>query len=157
MAVSNLAGLLIQSFDAGRGTLSNTLLHSLKHEQQDVTETLRFDSPIHNTRRIATEDIDQNIKKGQSILIVLASANRDEKQFLHADTYDSSRSNNSTLLTFGAGAHACLAKQLSVNMATEALNFLFTTYPNTRLIQQGIEYEPLINARLPKQLLISLQ
>lgn len=155
--VSNLAGLLIQSFDAGRGTLSNTLLHSLQQAQHDVIETLRFDSPIHHTRRIATEDIDHNIKKGQSILIVLAAANRDEQQFINAGTYNIHRNNNSALLTFGVGAHACLAKQLTINMATEALAFLFTTYPDTKLLQKEIEYEPLVNARLLKHLLISLQ
>lgn len=155
--ISNLAGLLIQSFDAGRGTLSNTLLHSLQQEQHDVVETLRFDSPIHHTRRIAAEDIDHNIKKGQLILVVLAAANRDEKRFINADTYTPRRTNNTDLLTFGAGAHACLAKQLTINMAREALAFLFATYPSINLLQEEIEYEPLVNARLPKQLLISLQ
>jgi len=155
--ISNLAGLLIQSYDAGRGTLTNTLLHGLQQEKHDVIETLRFDSPIHNTRRIAVEDIDHNIKKGQLILIVLAAANRDEKRFRDAGTYNINRSNNTDLLTFGAGAHACLAKQLTINMATEALAFLFDTYPNITLLQKEVEYEPLVNARLVKQLLISLQ
>jgi hypothetical protein len=63
LCVSNLTGLLIQSVDAGRGLLSNTLLHFLCNEQfprdnhylqKSVVETLRFDSPIHNTRRVAT-------------------------------------------------------------------------------------------------------
>jgi cytochrome P450 len=156
-AISNLAGLLIQSFDAGRGTLSNTLLHSFQQDYHNVTETLRFDSPIHNTRRIAAEDINQHIKKGQSILLVLAAANRDELQFADAGTYNSNRSNNHELLTFGLGAHACIAKQLSVNMATAALEYLFTVYPDIKLLQKDIEYEPLVNARLCKQLLISLQ
>lgn len=155
--ISNLAGLLIQSFDAGRGTLGNTLLQGFQQEHHCVTETLRFDPPVHNTRRIATEDISTSIKKGQSILIVLAAANRDEKHFENAGTYNSRRNNNHELLTFGVGAHACIAKQLSVSMATTALDYLFTTYPSVKLLQKEIEYEALVNARLPKQLLISLQ
>ena len=154
-AISNLAGLLIQSFDAGRGTLSNTLLHSFQQKYHHIIETLRFDSPIHNTRRIAAEDINQHIKKGQSILLVLAAANRDEQQFADAGTYN--RNNNNELLTFGVGAHACIARHLSVSMATEALEYLYTAHPSAKLLQKHIEYEPLVNARLCKQLLISLQ
>ena len=78
-------------------------------------------------------------------------------RFTNADTYNIRRCNNTDLLTFGAGAHACLAKQLTINMAGEALAFLFATYPSVKLLQKEIEYEPLVNARLPKQLLISLQ
>ena len=58
--VANLIGLLIQSYDAGRGILSNALLQAVtqrerNHTEALVLETLRFDPPIHNTRRILVE------------------------------------------------------------------------------------------------------
>ncbi len=89
--VCNLVGLFIQCYDAGRGLLCNTLLSFVRthdnpglkdifYYKRLVTETLRFDPPVHNTRRIAVKDIligGQLIKAGQSILIVIGAANLD--------------------------------------------------------------------------------
>jgi cytochrome P450 len=159
LCISNLTGLIIQSFDAGRGLLSNALFNFQDKDpvQKSVIETLRFDSPIHNTRRIAGEDIiidNHKIEKGQSILVVLAAANWDEQQFKDPGSYNIERNNNTSALTFGYGMHMCLAKQLSINMATEALQFLSSN--KVSILQTQVEYEPLINARLPKELQISI-
>ena len=170
--VSNLLGLLIQSYDAGRGILSNALLPLLRrrnhpsawHQKkrylaQSVTETLRFDSPIHNTGRVLTEDMivdETELSKGQRVLLVLASANRDSRQFTHPHRYDVTRSNNGDLLTFGAGIHQCLAKHFSIELAISALGWLFENYPLVRLLEAEIDHEPMINARLPRQILLSL-
>lgn len=157
--ISNLTGLLIQSYDAGRGALSNALLHYLQRgDQSSVTETLRFDPPIHHTKRIAAEDMwigGKQIRKGEMMLLMLAAANRDEQQFLDAGVYDSKRNNNDTLLTFGTGAHACISRHFSINMATDTLAYMKKSYKNISLLSQELDYEPLANARLLKQLLIS--
>jgi len=168
--ISNLIGLFIQSYDAGRGLLSNTLLHCFSEKknlnkadkiqiQKLVVETLRFDPPIHNTRRIAANDILLNdiiIKKDETILLVLASANRDSKQFEKPRLFNIERKNNHEHLTFGTGGHMCLAKHFSINLATEVLYYLFQNFENIAILDQEIEYEPLINARLPKAIWISL-
>jgi cytochrome P450 len=91
LCVSNLIGLMIQSYDAGRGLLSNSLMQALFHTDsaeinlndnnyftRSVLETLRFDPPVHNTRRILADDIfinEQLLKKGETILVVPAAAN----------------------------------------------------------------------------------
>ncbi|MRX38454.1 cytochrome P450 [Flavobacterium sp. LC2016-23] len=170
MGVSNLIGLFIQSYDAGRGLLSNSLLQILSKEnlpenktekgliQKMVLETLRFDPPIQNTRRMATEDIPLNkitIKKNDSILIVLAAANRDPLQFINAMNFDIERNNNHEHLTFGSGGHMCVAKHFSVHITTETLYYLFRNF-NIVLSGNEITYEPLINVRLPKAIWISL-
>jgi len=136
ITVSNFIGLCIQSFDAGRGILSNSLLQIMGYNtflnkmeiEKAVIENLRFDPPIHNTRRIAVADFyigESQIKKGNLILIVLASANRDFKKFKNAMAFDIDRVNNHENLTFGIGGHMCLAKHFSIHLATEALWFLF--------------------------------
>lgn len=168
--VCNLMGLFIQSYDATRGLLSNSLLQILssknfyKNEfdkiwiQKMVTETLRFDPPIHNTRRIAIADIRLNrvtIRKNDPILIVLAAANRDPKQFENPMNFDIDRDNNQEHLTFGKGGHMCLAKHFSVNLATDTLYYLLRNY-NVSVLENQIEYEPMINARLPKAIWISV-
>lgn len=168
VAVSNFLGLCIQSFDAGRGILSNSLLQIIQHItflnkteiEKSVIETLRFDPPIHNTRRIATDDFyigEGQIKKGDSILIVLASANRDPKKFENEMDFSIDRMNNNENLTFGLGGHMCLAKYFSIHLATEALWFLFQNNKTISLQENQIQYEPLINARLPKNIWISIQ
>jgi cytochrome P450 len=168
IVVSNLIGLFIQSFDAGRGILSNSLLQILNNKtfsdkieiQKSVIETLRFDPSIHNTRRIAAEDFhigESLIKKNDSILIVLASANHDPEKFENAINFDIERSNNAENLTFGIGGHMCLAKHFSIHLATEALWFLFDEYKSIKLLENNIQYEPMINARLPKNIWISIQ
>jgi cytochrome P450 len=168
IAISNFIGLCIQSFDAGRGILSNSLLQIILHKtfsnriaiEKSVIETLRFDPPIHNTRRIAVEDFrigESLIKKGDLILIVLASANRDPQKFQNALNFDIQRINNTENLTFGIGGHICLAKYFSVHLATEALLYLFQNYQSISLLENQIQYESLINARLPKEIWISIQ
>lgn len=168
ISISNLIGLFIQSFDAGRGILSNSLLQILDHKpfsskteiEKLVIETLRFDPPIHNTRRIAVEDISigkSQIKKNDSILVVLASANRDPKKFENESNFDMERNNNAENLTFGIGGHMCLAKHFSIHLAAEALWFLFNEFKSVKILENNIQYEPMINARLPKTIWISLQ
>lgn len=168
MCISNLIGLFIQSYDAGRGILSNSLLQILRNKtfttkleiEKSVVETLRFDPPIHNTRRIAGANIAISkslIKKNDSILIVLASANRDPEKFENETDFDIERNTNNENLTFGIGGHMCLAKYFSIHLATEALWFLFDQYKTVQILENTIEYEPVINARLPKEIWISLQ
>ncbi|UWX60467.1 cytochrome P450 [Chryseobacterium oranimense] len=170
-AVTNLIGLFIQSYDASRGVLSNSLLQVLKLNRQSskissdenyleniIIETLRFDPPIHNTRRIAVEDIVLNnsvIKKGDLIFLVLASANRDPQKFENPKIFDVKRPNNNENLTFGLGSHNCVAKHFSINLTVKCLAYLFENYKNVKLLDDQILYEPIVNARLPKQILIS--
>lgn len=173
VSVSNLIGLLIQSYDAGRGILSNSLLQIINNPnliyknninktlmQKMVIETLRFDPPIHNTRRVAITDIALGktvIKKNEILLLVLAAANRDPKKFDNALSFDIERINNNENLTFGIGSHMCLAKYFSIHLTTEALFYLLNNYKTITSLENNIQYEPLINARLPKNIWISIQ
>jgi cytochrome P450 len=167
--VSNCIGLFIQSYDAGRGLLSNCLLQLLKkdnmytgnkeHLTNLVTETLRYDPPVHNTRRVAGMDLQLNditIRKGNHLLIVLAAANRDPRHFDEPNRFDAHRINNHEHLTFGAGGHHCIAKHFAVALAIECFAFVFERYSNIQLTDHCIQYEPLVNVRLPKSILISL-
>jgi cytochrome P450 len=172
LCVSNLSGLMMQGYDACRGLLSNPLLQYLnnrklyQHISNDkeqlnkfIIETLRYDPPVHNTRRIVAEIIrlgNNEIKKGETILVVLAAANRDEQHFANAGIFDTERNNNTEHLTFGAGAHACIASLFATQMATETLFSLLNSYSNINLLSADIEYEAIINGRLPKNIIISL-
>jgi cytochrome P450 len=168
--IVNLIGLLIQSVDAGRGLLANALLQVLQHVpsgdrglpalQRAVMETLRFDPPIHNTRRVAlrhTTLCGETIRRGEAVLVVLAAANRDACVFSNADRFDHARSDGDTHLTFGAGIHECVARHLSMQMAAEALSCLFAGGETVNLSDAYHEVEAAVNARLVKRMEIVLE
>jgi cytochrome P450 len=167
--VCNLIGLFIQCYDAGGGVLTNTLLSLVYYHRNQkpnltdikkmVIETLRFDPPVHNTRRVAIKEIligGQLIKAGQSILIVMAAANLDACIFKEPDLYNPERGNNEQHLTFGIGAHNCLAKYLTIDMAAETCSFLTEKYKHISVLQHELRYEPRLNVRLVKELMINL-
>lgn len=165
----NLIGLLIQSVDAGRGLLGNAMLQALRHLAADakpdrqtceqlVVETLRFDSPIHNTRRIMADDMrlgGQVLQRGDAVLVVMAAANRDPAVFERPAQFDPVRTNNDKHLSFGAGIHECGARHFSVALAAQTLATLFDR-TRVRLVSQDIAYAPMVNARLPQRLMLAL-
>ncbi len=165
---SNLAGLLIQSFDAGRGLLSNALLWAMRNpaaytaragKEAFVREVLRMDPPVQNTRREMTEDVsvgDVVLKKSAKVLIVLASANRDQRRFEDAEIFDANKLRDVYYLTFGAGMHQCIAEHFSISTTASALQYLYTYYSHVRLKENEIRYEPKINVRLPVRMIIEL-
>jgi cytochrome P450 len=172
LCVSNLAGLMTQSYDACRGLLSNAMLQMLNdgtyfrnivndssNFKKFVVESLRYDPPVQNTRRIAADDIileNCKIRKGEMLLLVLAAANRDESHFSNPNTFDIERINNTDYLTFGTGSHACLAADFAIRMTMDAMHCFFDQYPNAKLYSTYIQYEAVVNGRLPKGLIISL-
>jgi cytochrome P450 len=80
-----------------------------------VEEFLRYDAPIHTTTRLALEAIeigDRTIRPGRVVVLVLASANHDERQFVRPDRLDVGRTPNQHL-SFGGGVHHCLGAVLA--------------------------------------------
>jgi cytochrome P450 len=167
----NLLGLLIQSYEAGRGLLSNVLLQALAYPDQEklrhhqlsweafVMETLRYDPPNHQTRRILQEDLllnNQLLPKGAMVVLVLASANRDPARFNDPHQFNPFRTNNAEHLSFGRGAHACIARYHLLPWVAEVISKLFKEYPQVSLSTNEINYEPLIHARLPVAMNLSL-
>jgi cytochrome P450 PksS len=81
-----------------------------------VEELLRYDSPVMTaTERFAREDLTVagvTIRRGEMVFAVIASANRDERQFANPDTLDISREPNRHL-SFGQGEHFCVGASLA--------------------------------------------
>jgi cytochrome P450 family 142 subfamily A polypeptide 1 len=80
-----------------------------------VEEMLRWVSPIKNMARTATRDVElagAPIAKGQELLLLYASANRDEAVFENPEVFDITRNPNPHI-AFGFGAHFCLGNQLA--------------------------------------------
>jgi cytochrome P450 len=66
------------------------------------------------------------------IIVILASANRDETRFDHPTELDLTRHGNAHL-AFGKGAHYCMGSPLARMEGEIALNTLFRRFPDLRL------------------------
>ena len=101
-----------------------------------VEELLRFDSPVERsiTRWVAADAElgGQMLRRGELVIAVLGSANRDVTRFENADTLDLTRVENKHV-GFGRGPHYCLGAPLARLEAGIALETLFGRLPNLRL------------------------
>ncbi|HYU71685.1 MAG TPA: cytochrome P450 [Ktedonobacteraceae bacterium] len=101
-----------------------------------IEELVRFVCPVETaTERYAREDIPivgTTIPRGELVLAVLGSANRDAKYFDNPDALDITRSNNKHL-SFGHGVHYCLGAPLARLEGQIAISTLLQRMPNLHL------------------------
>jgi cytochrome P450 family 142 subfamily A polypeptide 1 len=77
---------------------------------------LRWVTPIQNMNRTATRDVElrgQPIRKGDKVLLLYSSANRDERVFDAPERFDAARDPNPHLAFGGYGTHHCLGASLA--------------------------------------------
>ena len=80
-----------------------------------VEEFIRWVTPIHNMCRTATADTElggQTVRKGEQVVMMYPSANRDPEHFADPEAYDVTRSPNNHI-AFGFGTHFCLGAALA--------------------------------------------
>jgi hypothetical protein len=102
-----------------------------------IEEFLRYDSSVQLTGRVTLEDIDdlggKKIPKGETVLCLLGSANRDPGVYPdRPDQLDITRPNVRPL-SFGGGIHFCLGAQLARIEAEVAISTLLRRLPDLRL------------------------
>ncbi len=108
-----------------------------------VEELLRLVSPVRSFARTATEDTElrgRPIAKGQKVLMVYPSANRDEEVFEAPDELRIRRKPHH--LAFGVGAHFCLGANLARMELRVALCELLRRLPDMELAGDGPEIVP---------------
>ncbi len=120
--------ILIGGDETTRHVLSGGMYELLTHPDQyerlaadrgrlplAVEEMLRWVSPIKNMARTMTRDVElhgETLRRGQKLLLLYPSANRDEAVFEDPETFDVGRTPNDHL-AFGFGAHFCLGNRLA--------------------------------------------
>ena len=141
--------LLIAGHETTVNLIGNGALALLRHPEQmkmlrnnpaliksAVEELLRYDSPLETaTERYAREDMviaGQTIPRGALVFAVLASANRDDRQFDRPDVLDIARQDNRHL-SFGQGVHYCLGAPLARLEGQVAIGALLERLPGLRL------------------------
>ena len=78
-------------------------------------EFIRWVSPIHNMCRVANRDYELGgvtIQKGQQVVLMYGSANRDPSHFVDPERFDVTRKPNDHI-AFGLGTHFCLGAGLA--------------------------------------------
>jgi cytochrome P450 len=108
-----------------------------------VEEVARYDAPIQALPRRATRTITMHgvqIPKDGLVLLLLGSANRDERRFADPDTVDVTRP-AARNVAFGSGVHFCIGGPLARLEARIALPRLFAAIPEYQ-VEEPIERPP---------------
>jgi len=121
-----------------------------------VEEMLRLVSPVHSFSRTATCDTElrgQKIEKGQSVLMLYPSANRDADAFENPDHFDIRR--NPHHVAFGIGNHFCMGANLARMELRVALEEVLRRLPDMAYTAGGPELVPSPLVRTCKHMHVS--
>jgi cytochrome P450 PksS len=140
--------LLVADYETTVNLIGNGTLALLQHPDQlaklranpalitSAVEELRYTSPLGTASdRYAREELTiagAVIPRGALVILVVDSANRDERQFANPDTLDITREPNKHV-TFGWGVHFCLGAPLARLEGQIAITTLLHRCPNLRL------------------------
>lgn len=169
VATCNL--LLIAGHETTVNLIGNAVLAMLRHPHYwralggdsakapaIVEETLRYDPPVQLVGRIAGEDMTVaggiEVPKGDSLMLLLASAHRDPAVTERPDVFDPDRG-SIRHLAFGHGPHFCLGAPLARLEAAVALSAVAKRFPNVALDGDPV-YKPNVTLRGMEQLSVSL-
>ena len=107
-----------------------------------VEEVLRFEGPVQYDCRYTLKPVHlrgMTIPAGKAVMLLGASANRDERAFTNADTFDINRDRGEAQnLGFGYGIHSCLGAALARLETAIALEHLLDFMPNFEVDHDGL-------------------
>ncbi|MEC4888351.1 MAG: cytochrome P450 [Scytonema sp. PMC 1070.18] len=124
-----------------------------------IEELIRYDSPVQMVTRWAYADVEiggKTIQRGDSVGLMLGSANRDPARFQNPDVLDLQRE-DSKHSGFGSGIHFCLGSALARAEGQIALNVLLNRLPELRLLDEKIQWADNIVFHGPKHLRVAFR
>jgi cytochrome P450 len=147
---SMVAILIVAGHETTVSLIGNATLALLTHPEQRaalerdpsllpraVEELIRYDGPVERTlNRWAAVDVElggQTIRRGENVIVVLGSADRDPERFEAPDELDLASEREARHLGFGRGRHFCLGAPLARLEAEIALGTLLRRLPSLRL------------------------
>lgn len=155
--LANTVGLLSQTHDATAALIGNSLV-ALARElpvsgdtEAFVREVARYDAPVQNTRRFAAGSVrvaGMDVKAGETILVLLAAANRDPAANEDPGAFRLDRSAPRDF-GFGAGVHECPGRRLAITIAVAVVDHLLASGFDVSGLPTELVYRPSANARIP--------
>ena len=145
-ATSTAMNLIAAGYATTYGTMQNSLRYLLspdgrqhweqlddpEYAQRLVPELVRLETGLVGWKRYAEKDVkladDSCIPGGHQIITLLGAANRDPI-FTNPDAVRLDRPNMAKQLSFGAGPHFCMGRELALLETTAALVALRSTIP----------------------------
>ncbi|NMM91438.1 hypothetical protein B2J88_45295 [Rhodococcus sp. SRB_17] len=106
-----------------------------------VAEVLRYEPPVHMAARIALVDVTidgQEIRRGDSVMLLVASANRESVP--DGETFRVDR-DHSSMLSYGRGIHYCLGSTLANATLAKFLSAIIEGYSKI-IVAEPLEYKP---------------
>ena len=176
LTLNEIASCMITLLVAGHETttaqINNALLHLLTERAHwealcqaperipaALEEMMRYDPSVCAWRRLAAKASrisGVDIPAGANLLLMLHSANRDERVFPEPDDIIFERGNLKDQLAFGYGIHYCVGAPLARLEMTILLETLTRALPEMRLAPgQNIEYTRNISFRGPVELQVT--
>ena len=159
--IANLIGLLSQTCEATAGLIGNALIALQRNPDLQATpmrvaewvaEVARHDSPVQNTRRFVARRCtigDSVLEAGDTILLLLAAANRDPRANPDPDSFLLKRAQRRTF-SFGSGRHQCPGQPLALAIASEVISAFLHRQPNASARDYRWRYLPSLNGRIPQ-------
>ncbi|MCA9879594.1 MAG: cytochrome P450 [Thermomicrobiales bacterium] len=147
--ISMMFLLIVAGHETTVNLIANGMLLLFEHPEQRqrlrdepallkraIEEMLRFYGPVEvGLTRWVREDTEfggAQLKRGQQMMAVLASANHDPERFPDPEIFDITRDPNRHL-AFGTGIHACLGATLARLEAEVAFTELLARFPDLEL------------------------
>ena len=163
--------LLVAGHETTVNLIANGVLTLLRHPDQldrlrrepdllpkAVEELLRYEPPVQMLGRSPLADVDvagTTVPKGASLVLVLASGNRDPRRFRDPERFDPTRPDNQHL-GFGSGVHSCYGAPLTRIEAQIALSRLISRFGTARLVDDPPPYRRNALLRGPRHLPVEL-
>lgn len=114
-----------------------------------IEELLRYEAPSQYQVRTVTRDVSlhgRTIPEGSAVLLLTASATRDERMFPDPDRVDIDRERKMGFnLAFGYGIHSCLGAALARMESRIALNALLDLLPDYEVDRTGLRRVAMTN------------
>jgi cytochrome P450 len=114
-----------------------------------VEELLRWEAPAQYLVRYSMKDVELHgvtIPAGNPVLLCVGSANRDDRAFTDADTFDIDRDRSEAQnVGLGYGVHSCLGAALARMECIAALNKLLDFMPRYEIDEAGLKRVAMTN------------
>jgi cytochrome P450 len=145
---SNLKVMIVGGLQATSDLIALSLLTLLQHPDQlaevmadpslidpAIEEAVRWHAPVGTSTRQTTRETELSgvkLPEGALVAAVLASANRDKRNYTDPDRFDIHRREGGHL-SFATGPHLCIGARLGRYEARTGLRILFERLTNLRL------------------------